>query len=253
MAEYETTGPEIRKLVLKSARGPIAFAFNPGMDAKDSYLAMSKRKSPAHLHRVTKREGPGNKVASGKMTLDGREVVLTCDIDISALARRFKYYLAENGMSYKVRVLDKNGTLIDTDLEKATNDDDEDAPQAETAQQADEASVSSEDAADGPTEVAQDSPQDTDEGHDEAAPADDPETAALRAEFEALQPLLEKVQAGQDPSAAKAVEKLGDVLTGQLDQAESGRAAKTLKVLKKKLVVALRSAQVEGANEGTAA
>lgn len=239
MADYETTGPEIRKLVLKSARRPVAFAFNPGIDVKDSYLALSKRKSASHLHRVTKREGPGNKVASGKLTLEGREVVLTCDIDISALARRFKYYLAENGMSYKVRVLDKNGALIDTDLEKATQDDPEEDAAVPQGQATDEA----------PAQEAEVTPPEPSADPEQ----EDPQTAALRAAFEGLQPLLERVQEGQDQNAAKAVTQLGQDLAAQLDNADTETATKTLKVFKKNLVLALRGTRSENANTDTAA
>ena len=229
MSEYETTGSDIAKLVRKSARSTIHFAFSPGIDAKDSWLALNKRKNASHLHKVARREGPSQKVASGKMALDGREVVLTCQTEIPALARRFKYFLQENGMSFKVRVLDRNGVLIDTDLEKATTDEEEDEDIVE---------VDAEDDDDDDGVETDEIERDEDA---EEAEEDDVETARLRQQYRSLAPLIARLGEGGDEEAAQAIGQLGDLFEKLADGGDADRAAKALTVLKRKLVGALRA------------
>ena len=237
MSDYETTGSDIVKLVRKSARSTVHFAFSPGFDAKDSWLALNKRKTASHLYKFARREGPSKKVASGKMKLDGREVVLTCQTEIPALARKFKYFLHENGMSFKVRVLDKNGELIDTDLEKAIDEDDEGVVDADQVSAADD--------------TEDDTDLDDTGGADAADPADD-ETAKLMQQYERLAPLIGRVQDGDDPAAAKAIDQLSSMFEKMAEDQDTDQAGKALKVLKRKLVGALQVADESGGSEGAA-
>ena len=205
MSEYQTTGSDIVKLVRKSARSVIYFAFSPGIDAKDSWLALNKRKNASHLLKVAKREGPSRKVAAGKMALDGREVVLTCHAEIPALARKFKYFLHEHGMSFKVRVLDANGQLIDTDLEKATADEDEDDFDIGNDDDLDD--DENDDEEDDEDEDDANDAADEDTGAQENDRAAARREAALTARFKSLQEPLKRLIARVEGARARALKQ----------------------------------------------
>lgn len=145
MADYPVEGPQLKKLVKRSRRQPIAFGYNPGTDDKDQFLAAHIRKPPELLGKIAKNDGAGTKAAFGTFTVTGNIMSLTCQREVPALAKRFKKLLRMNKVNLNVQVLDKNGNVIDSDIEEMEpgtwfdepDDEDDDAAFADDAGDAD--------------------------------------------------------------------------------------------------------------------
>ncbi|TNJ46809.1 hypothetical protein [Phaeobacter sp. B1627] len=117
MVDFAVSGPELKTMVKFARKQPVAFAFNPGKSNSEHYLGMHRKREPALIAKVAKKEGAGAKVAFGSAEVDGTCLILTCDRILPALAKQVKKYLKFNKVSLNVQVLDRDGNILDSDIE----------------------------------------------------------------------------------------------------------------------------------------
>ncbi|WP_424980726.1 hypothetical protein [Leisingera sp. S232] len=105
MAEEPLSGPEIKKIISKSRKKPVNFAFNPGKDDADGYLLLHLKKAPKILGKQAKSEGEGGKAAFGTFETEGKVIKLDCELSIPALSKKLKKYLKTQKISMAPVVL----------------------------------------------------------------------------------------------------------------------------------------------------
>ncbi|KAE9631761.1 hypothetical protein [Parasedimentitalea maritima] len=122
MSEFKIEGPELKKMIKLARKGPLPFAFNPGKNESEHYLAMHRKRSAEILGKAAKKEGMGAKVAFGMCVVEEKLMSLTCERAVPALARLLKKFLKANKVSLNVRVLDADGNVLDEDIEDLPTD-----------------------------------------------------------------------------------------------------------------------------------
>lgn len=199
MSEFSVEGDELRKMLKLAKRGPLPFAYCPGQSAEADLFAIHRKKSGAMMGKALRAEGDGNKIAFGSLSLDGKTVVLQCDRELPALAKKAKKFLKFNKVMRNVRVLDASGNVIDEDVEDLPDDGWDD----DVAEDAGEAAADT----DAPADAAR------------AVPDGDP-GADLVARIRALQPRVAAVEGPAGEKLRKAVvEAAGQLKAGQQDRA----------------------------------
>lgn len=94
----------------------LAFGLCLGKSAETTILACHKTKDPETVGRQAKKDGETNKVAYGMMTVDGKNLNLSCQGDVpSGMARKTREMLKLAGLNLKVRILDAQGNTIEED------------------------------------------------------------------------------------------------------------------------------------------
>ncbi|KPD12952.1 hypothetical protein [Phaeobacter sp. 11ANDIMAR09] len=119
MSNFNPRGSELKALLKLARKQPVAFAYNPGKNAKEDYFGLHRQKSPEIIMKQARSEGPGNKVAFGTFTVDGKDLSLTCLKTLPALAKKLRAYLKAEKISLSIRVLDADGTELEADLDEA--------------------------------------------------------------------------------------------------------------------------------------
>ncbi|TNJ48376.1 hypothetical protein [Phaeobacter sp. B1627] len=122
MGEFSVEGTELKKLVKVAKKRPLAFAVAPGTDGDSFFFALHKRLAPEIVARGVKKESGINKIAYGLCSVESKEMVLTCQRELPALAKRLKKWLKKQKAPYNVKILDENGNVIDTDIEDLPDD-----------------------------------------------------------------------------------------------------------------------------------
>lgn len=132
MASYSVSGKELKEMISLSKKKDLAFAFCPGGKVEEDILAIDRRKEPNVLQRSAKAEGTGAKVAFGRMKMDGVVIYLTCEKELTGLAKKFKKCLKFNNIRRNVVVLDMNGNVLEQEVEDLPEEaEGEDAPAAD--------------------------------------------------------------------------------------------------------------------------
>ena len=203
MSEFRVKGPEIKKMLKKARKQPIAFAFSPGKSEEDSYLGMDHRKPAKMLGKDAKEQGEGNKHAFGTAVLDGKLLILTCEREMPSLAKRLKKYLGTQKVKVNVQVLDASGNLLEEDVEDLPDDPEMDADEADDETTATPAPGAAPEPAAAPGDISQ-------------VPADRP--AVTRMLVERLNALRPKIEA----TPASFAEKLVAAQNGIVDQIRKG-------------------------------
>lgn len=94
----------------------LAFGLCLGKSAETTILACHKTKDPETVGRQAKKDGETNKVAYGMMTVDGKNLNLSCQGDVpTGMARKTREMLKLAGLNLKVRILDAQGNTIEED------------------------------------------------------------------------------------------------------------------------------------------
>ena len=125
MAEFGVEGAELKKMIKAAKKAPVAFGFNPGKDDDSAYLGMDKLKPAQVVGKDAKETGDGNKYAFGTATVAGKVISLTCERAMPGLAKRLKKFLKSNKVMLNVVVMDKDGNLLESDIEDDLPDDPE--------------------------------------------------------------------------------------------------------------------------------
>ncbi len=122
MGEFSVEGTELKKLVKIAKKRPLAFAVAPGSDGDSFFFALHKKLAPEVVARGVKKESGINKIAYGLCSVESKDMVLTCQRELPALAKRLKKWLKKQKAPYNVKILDENGNVIDSDIEDLPDD-----------------------------------------------------------------------------------------------------------------------------------
>ncbi|MEM9583117.1 MAG: hypothetical protein AAGA08_08380 [Pseudomonadota bacterium] len=123
---------ELKKLIAVSRKRALNFGICLGGKPETTILFLHRMRSADVLMREAKKAGDSTKTACGTVQTKGKILSLTClDKPPAKLARTTKLFLAKLGMKMTVKVLDRDGGVIDEDVDE--DDTDEGAtPEAET-------------------------------------------------------------------------------------------------------------------------
>lgn len=169
MADYESTGNALKKLIKMGRKQPMPFAFCPG-SGDDAIFATHLKKSPEIISKAARKDSSQNKVAFGTFTLEGKVITLVMEKELPAVAKKLKKHLRGEGLNLNIKVLDASGNELESDIEDLPDDAD-DAEDDDAAEQA-------------PETQADEPPADP----DEASPQQQADTAELLGRVRALQP-----------------------------------------------------------------
>ena len=191
MAYVPMTTEELKKMVMMGKKRPMNFAYNPGPKEQD-LLIIDRIKAPEVLGRLAKKEGKGTKVAAGVFEIDAKKFTIKVPKELPGLAKKLRKYLKTMDYSYKIIVLDSNGTLLESD--GSEEDQQDGTPQESTASQP-ETKPQQTRAQDTPAEPApQDARPQTAEPEPDISPAAQEQAAATAQERSALTERLRKLQ-----------------------------------------------------------
>jgi len=203
MADYESTGGALKKLVKMGRKQPMPFAFCPG-SGDAALFATHLKKSPEIISKAARKDSGQNKVAFGTFTLEGKLLILTMVKELPAVAKKLKKHLRGEGLNLNIKVLDASGQELEADIEDLP-DDGEDADEEDTP-------ATDENAPAFPT--AEEAPQE-----DSAARAQ-ADLAPLVARLKALQPGVANLAGDTgDKLRAALAQVLALIKAGKTDQA----------------------------------
>ena len=114
MAYTPVESEELRKQVMMGKKRPMNLAYNPGPQGAD-LLIIDRIKAPEVIGRIAKKQGDGTKVAYGVFELEGKILRLTASQVLPGLAKRLRKYLKTLDLSFRIEVLDLDGSLIETE------------------------------------------------------------------------------------------------------------------------------------------
>lgn len=101
----------------------LAFGLCIGKSPETTVLVNHKTKDPEMLGRQAKKDGETAKVAFGTMTVEGKNLNLSCVGDVpTGMARKTRELLKLVGVKVKVRILDAQGTPIEEDGDEEDGD-----------------------------------------------------------------------------------------------------------------------------------
>ena len=98
MADYESTGNALKKLVKMGRKNPMPFAFCPG-SGDEAIFATHLKKSPEIISKAARKDSGQNKVAFGTYTLEGKLLILTMVKELPAVAKKLKKHLRGEGLN----------------------------------------------------------------------------------------------------------------------------------------------------------
>ncbi|MEY8830476.1 hypothetical protein AB9K34_19040 [Sedimentitalea sp. XS_ASV28] len=217
MADLKLEGAELKKMVKLGKKKPLSFAFCPGLQNEHTFM-IDRRKAPAMLGKLARKEGTGKKVAFGTFELKGRVMEMTCESTVPQMAKTIKKYLKTQKTLVNVLILDADGNTLESDVEDLPDD-----PTMEETLQDQATREEPTETTQAQDDVSEDAQQYAPEESD--APAMD--AAALAARLKALQP---DIAAASDDAA----EKLKKAMTGAVSQIKSSafeQADKTITAL----------------------
>lgn len=112
----QTALDELKASIASARKRELAFGLCLGKSAETTILACHKTKDPETIGRQAKKDGETNKVAFGMMTVDGKNLNLSCQGDVPpGMARRTREMLKLAGFNFKVRLLDAQGNTLEED------------------------------------------------------------------------------------------------------------------------------------------
>ncbi len=110
---------ELKSQIAASRQRPLNFGIGLGKKPEDTAFIMHRTKSPDGLAREAKKEAESTKAAFGTVETVGKVINLTCiDTPPSGLATKMKLFFKAAKLSMKVRILDKDGGLLEEDGEE---------------------------------------------------------------------------------------------------------------------------------------
>ncbi len=111
------SGDELKLIVRLARRRAMPFAFCPDSDSDEPLFATHRKKPPEMIARVTRRDSGQSKIAFGTFVVQGRLMVLTCEKELPAIAKKLKRHLKAQKLPMNVRVLDRAGEEIEADID----------------------------------------------------------------------------------------------------------------------------------------
>lgn len=109
---------ELKANIGAARKRELAFGLCLGKSAETTILSCHKTKDPETVGRQAKKDGETNKLAFGMMTVDGKNLNLSCQGDVpTGMARKTREMLKLAGLNLKVRLLDAQGKVLEEDGE----------------------------------------------------------------------------------------------------------------------------------------
>lgn len=146
MADIALKGPELKKMVKIAKKRDLNFAYCPGNDPAEDVFVLDRKKKPEVMGRVARAEGTGSKLGFGTARAKGRVMMMTCERELPQMAKKLKKLLKFEKLPMNVIVMDKDGNVLEEDIEDLPADPELDAEDADDAD--DEELDASEDAED---------------------------------------------------------------------------------------------------------
>ncbi|MEM6739231.1 MAG: hypothetical protein AAF646_03885 [Pseudomonadota bacterium] len=115
---------EMESLIQVARKREVNYAICMGKNPEGTIFMLHRKKKAEILARLAKREGETAKLAYGTCQVKGKKIFLRAMEDPPpAMARQMKVFLKDNGIPFKVTILDANGNEIDNDGDEGDNDD----------------------------------------------------------------------------------------------------------------------------------
>ncbi len=106
---------ELQSLIQVARKRDVNFAVCMGKKPEGTIFYMHRKKDFGILARLAKKAGETAKLAFGTCSVKGKILKLGCEEDPpTAMARHMKLFLKENGMPFKVAILDRYGEEIES-------------------------------------------------------------------------------------------------------------------------------------------
>ena len=221
MPTTKVEGQELKKLVKLGKRKTLSFAFAPG-DRDDHHFFLDKKIKPKPLGQALKKETAATKFSFGTCVLNGKDLELSCERVLPAMAKKLKKYLKKQKVPVNVVIMDENGNVVESDVEELPDDPEMDATDPDEGQDDGEAQA-----------AASQAQAQAQEEQDDAAPQG-PTPAELAARLKAVQPALAAAQGDavaklkKATAAAVAAIKGGDLTAAERTIALVENAAQKL-------------------------
>lgn len=98
------------KKFLKIARSKdLTFAFCPTGGKEEPMFAVHRRKKPDILGKAARKEAEETKYACGKMRVDGKTLVLTCDRQVAGMEKKIGKLLRKMKVPLTVKIAGADG------------------------------------------------------------------------------------------------------------------------------------------------
>lgn len=213
MAAEGSKTEELKADIAVARKRPLAFGLCLGKSVETTVLVTHKTKDPEAMGRQAKKDGETAKIAFGMMSVEGKNLNLSCEKEPPAgLARKTKEMLKAAGVKFKVRILDAEGNLLEED------GDDDEGEEELIAEAAESGEVPEPEPASGDAPVEE-----------------NPERDAWRELAVKLQPRIEALKSATTPDAKKAVAfwefAIGKAEGSDADYAGALKAAKMIEKL----------------------
>ncbi|MFL4472317.1 hypothetical protein ACERZ8_21425 [Tateyamaria armeniaca] len=122
MADIALKGPELKKMVKIAKKRDLNFAYCPGNDPKEDVFVLDRKKKPEVMGRVARAEGTGAKLGLGTARAKGRIMMMTCTREMPQMAKKLKKFLKFEKIPMNVIIMDKDGNIIEEDIEDLPED-----------------------------------------------------------------------------------------------------------------------------------
>lgn len=103
---------ELKKFIKIGRSKELTFAFVPAGGKDDPLFTIHRRKKPDVLGKAARKEAEETKFACGKMTVDGKTLILTCDKVVPGLQRKLQKMLRGMKLPLEVKVTGADGEEI---------------------------------------------------------------------------------------------------------------------------------------------
>lgn len=107
-ARKKAAAQALRKFISQAKMQDLNFAFCPGKSEEGSFLADRIRPVDA-LVRDARKESEGTQTVSGRMSVDGSNLRLTCEGTIPNLEQRLKLFLSAHGIQMRIFIETSKG------------------------------------------------------------------------------------------------------------------------------------------------
>lgn len=103
---------ELKKFIKIGRSKELTFAFVPAGGKDEPLFTIHRRKKPDVLGKAARKEAEETKFACGKMKVDGKTLVLTCDKVVPGLQRKLQKMLRAMKLPLEVKVTGAGGEEI---------------------------------------------------------------------------------------------------------------------------------------------
>ncbi|MEM6371395.1 MAG: hypothetical protein AAF727_01255 [Pseudomonadota bacterium] len=122
MGDIALRGPELKKLVKLAKKRDLNFAYCPGNDPKEDVFVLDRKKKAEVIGRVARAEGTGTKLGLGTAKVKGRVMTMTCTRELPQMCKKLKKFLKSENLPMNIVIMDKDGNVLEEDIEDLAPD-----------------------------------------------------------------------------------------------------------------------------------